>query len=314
MLLAAACTSVPSAPATDAAHGERRYLIDRVDKTAIAQLYADGFDALSLDDKQLAYHLSQAAIAGRDIFLDQRFVYNLPLRWVLESLWLVRDELPADVNGEVTRYCKLFWVHSGIHDNLSTRKVPLELTWQQFSAACDAARGAGHALDANELAPLRDLRHAYDVMTDPETFASVTDKSTEGGNDPIAASCNNLYVGVTSADLEGFDDQNGLNSRLVAKDGVLVEEVYRCGDGEGIPPGRYAEQIAQINEHLRQALPHAPPPTRDALQKLIRYNQTGDLGDWRAFNIAWVQDNDSKIDFILGFVEVYLDARGTGYG
>ena len=290
--------------------GERRYLLDRVDKTVIVQLYADGFAALSYDDKMLAYHLSQAAIAGRDIFLDQRFVYALPLRWVLESLWLIRTDLADDVRGEIERYCKLFWVHSGIHDNLTTQKRPLRLSWEQFAAACEIAHAAGHTLSARELAPLRDLRQAYAVLTDPETDKSVTDKSTENGNDPVAASCNNLYVGVTSADLEGFEEQNGLNSRLVKRDGVLVEEVYRCGDARDYPPGRYAEEIAQINEHLRMALPYAPPPTREALRRLMRYNQTGTLEDWREFNIAWVKDNDSNVDFICGFIEVYLDARG----
>ncbi|MCA8951024.1 MAG: peptidase M49, partial [Planctomycetes bacterium] len=132
----------------------------------------------------------------------------------------------------------------------------------------------------------------------------------EGGNDPIAASCNNLYVNVTSADLEGFAEQHGLNSRLVKRADELIEEVYRAGDGRDFPPGRYAEELGAVNEHLRAALAFAPPPTRDALQKLIRYNQTGRLEDWRAFNIAWVADKDSRIDFILGFVEVYLDARG----
>ena len=307
---AAAPAGSSSEVAASPEQGGRRYLLDRVDKTAIVQLYADGFGRLSLDDKLLAYHLSQAAIAGRDIFLDQRFVYALPLRWILESLWLTRAELEPDVRAEVERYCKLFWVHSGIHDNVSTQKVLLRLSWGEFAAACDVAHLAGHDLGARQIAPLRDLRQAYAVMTDPQTYRSVTDKSTEHGNDPVAASCNNLYVGVTSADLEGFEEKNGLNSRLVKRGGQLIEEVYRCGDGRDYPPGRYAEEIAAVNEHLRRALNFAPPPTREAIAKLIRYNETGELSDWREFNIAWVQDNDSKIDFILGFVEVYLDARG----
>lgn len=301
MLLATACNTGPT---------PRTYQLDRVDNTVIVQLYADGFEALSFNDKMLAYHLSQAAIAGRDIYLDQRFEHALSLRWVLESLWLVKDQLPTDVNEEVSRYCKLFWVHSGIHDNLTTKKVPLRLTLKQFADACAVAQKNGHDLRPEKLAPMRNLQHAWEIMTDPKTFVSVTDKSTEHGNDPVAASCNNMYKGVTSADLEGFEEKNGLNSRLVKKDGKLVEEVYRCGDGDRIPPGRYAKEIATINQHLHRALPYAPAPTKKAIRKLIRYNQTGSMDDWREFNIAWVQDNDSTIDFILGFIEVYVDARG----
>ncbi|MFK7741854.1 MAG: peptidase M49 [Planctomycetota bacterium] len=289
---------------------DREVLLDRVDQTVVVQLYADGFEDLSLRDKQLAYHLSQAAIAGRDIFLDQRFEHTLGLRWVLESLWLVRDELSAPTADEITRYCKLFWVHSGIHNNLTTRKVPLQLTWEQFETACETAANAGYAMTTAKLGTLRDVRHAYDVMTSTDTFGSVTNKNAEDGNDPVAASCNNLYAGVTTADLEGFEEKNGLNSRLVKRDGQLIEEVYRCGDGKEVPPGRYAKELRTVNKHLQAALPFAPKPTAKALHRLIRYNQTGDLADWNAFNIAWVQDNDSNIDFILGFVEVYLDARG----
>jgi len=307
LLLLSACGKDPE-PQTEAQ--ARKYQLDRVDKTVVVQLYADGFEALSLKDKMLAYHLSQAAIAGRDIYLDQRFEYALPLRWILESLWLVREDLPKAVADEVSRYCKLFWIHSGIHDNLTTKKVPLKLSREQFLAACETAKAKGHSMSSKELAPINDLEHAYKIMTDPETYVSVTDKSTEDGNDPVAASCNNFYVGVTTADLEGFTEKNGLNSRLVKKDGELVEEIYRCGDGKDIPPGRYADEIAKINEHLRDALAYAPAPTKKAIEKLIRYNQTGSMEDWREFNIAWVQDNDSTIDFILGFIEVYVDARG----
>ncbi|MCB9879100.1 MAG: peptidase M49 [Planctomycetes bacterium] len=308
LVASAALAACQGGPTSDHP-GERRLLLDRADKTQIVQLHADGFEALPLSDKLLAYHLSQAAIAGRDINLDQRFVYNLPLRWVLESLWLVRAQLPQDVREEVERYCKLFWVHSGIHDNLSTRKNLLRLTREQFDAAWQLAEAAGHTMTNERLAPLVDLAQAYDVMTEPGIYESVTDKSTEHGKDPIAASCNNLYVGVTSAMLEGFDEKNGLNSRLVNQNGELVEEVYRAGNAT-VPPGRYARQIAAVNAHLRDALPFAPAPTAKAIEKLIHYNETGDLNDWREFNIAWVQDKDSRVDFTLGFIEVYLDARG----
>ena len=307
LLLVAACSS-----ATANLHDVtgREYQLDRVDNTIVVQLYADGFEALSHDDKMLAYHLSQAAIVGRDIYLDQRFEFTLGLRWVLESLWLVRDDLPAEVNKEVTRYCKLFWVHSGIHDNLTTKKMPLALTQKQFEDACAVAQKNGTKLTAKELAPMRSLEHAWQIMTDPTTYVSVTNKSTENGNDPVAASCNNLYSGVTTADLEGFVEKNGLNSRLVKRDGKLFEEIYRCGDGKSIPPGRYAKEISAINVELKKALQYAPVPTKKAITNLIRYNETGSMDDWREFNIAWVQDNDSTIDFILGFIEVYVDARG----
>src|SRR5436190_13658487 len=66
------------APATAAAPpAERQYLLERVDDAAVVQLYADGFAALPLDQKALIWHLYQAAIAGRDIYYDQRYAHSL---------------------------------------------------------------------------------------------------------------------------------------------------------------------------------------------------------------------------------------------
>jgi dipeptidyl-peptidase-3 len=305
MSIFAACHSL--APG---AHPDRKYELARVDSAAVVQLYADGFDDLQPRDKVLAYHLVQAAIAGRDINIDQRFAFALPIRHVLESLWLVKDELPADVRAEVERYTMLFWIHNGIHDNLTTRKELLRLSRAQFDAAVATARAKGQTIDTAQLAPAKSIDEIFAICTDPHTFTSVTDKSPEGGADPVAASCNNLYVGCTTADLDGWNERYGLNSRVVKQaDGTLEEQVYRCG-GKTVPPGMYAARLAAVNTHLRDALPFAPAPTRQALEHLIRYNETGDPADWRAFNIAWVQDKDSVVDFALGFIEVYLDVRG----
>ena len=289
----------------------RPYALERIDSTAVVQLYADGFDQLSIPDRILAYHLSQAAIAGRDIFIDQRFAYALGIRWVLESLYLVRDQLPEEVGDEVERYTKLFWVHNGIHDNLTTKKRLLRLSEQQFLDACAVAKAAGISFDAAEIAPCTSLAQVYEIMTDPESYASVTNKNPDDGRDPLVASSNNLYgPEVTMAEAGAFREQYSLNSRLVrAADGSLEELVARAGN-ENVPSGLYAEQLAAVNRHLRAALAVAPEPTQEALRHLIEYNETGENEAWRAFNIAWVADQDSPVDMILGFVEVYMDARG----
>ena len=65
---------------------ERRYLLERVDDAAVVQLYADGFASLSLREKTLAWHLYLAALAGRDIYYDQRHAHSLDMRAVLEAI------------------------------------------------------------------------------------------------------------------------------------------------------------------------------------------------------------------------------------
>src|SRR5215475_6891154 len=77
-------TSPASAP--PATPTDRTYLLERVGEAAVVQVYADGFRDLPLREKTLVWHLAQAAIAGRDIFFDQRYAHNLEMRDVLEAI------------------------------------------------------------------------------------------------------------------------------------------------------------------------------------------------------------------------------------
>src|SRR5688572_33367518 len=100
------------AVAVDAAAADRKYLLERVDEAAVVQLYADGFAALSLDQKRLIYHLYQAAIAGRDIYYDQRYAHNLEMRDVLEEILTHATGVDARALAEIQRYTKLFWLNT----------------------------------------------------------------------------------------------------------------------------------------------------------------------------------------------------------
>ena len=131
----------------------------------------------------------------------------------------------------------------------------------------------------------------------------VTSKMPPAGQDILTASANNLYEGVTLADLDGFTERYELNARLVKTPAGLVEEVYRVG-------GRYDAAIRRIVGHLEDAIALAPPPMAEALRALVRFYRTGEVEDRRAYDIAWVADRESPVDTINGFIEVYMDARG----
>ncbi len=112
-------------------------------------------------------------------------------------------------------------------------------------------------------------------------------------------------------DAANFHDTHPLNSRLVKKDGKLVEEVYRAGTPDGkVPPGMYAQFLRKANGFLEEARKYAEPGQDKVIANLIRYYQTGDPADWIQFGIAWVQNNPS-VDFANGFIEVYRDARAA---
>src|SRR5688572_22261064 len=121
----------------------RNYLLERVDEAAVVQLYADGFAALPTDQKILLWHLYQAAIAGRDIFYDQRYAHNLDMRDVLEAI-ITHPGADAETLAEILRYTKLFWMNTGAYNNLTARKFVLTCTPERFSAMAHdaAARGA----------------------------------------------------------------------------------------------------------------------------------------------------------------------------
>jgi dipeptidyl-peptidase-3 len=276
---------------------ERKYLLEQVDDAAVVQVYADGFTALPLTDKILIWHLYQAALAGRDIYYDQRYRHSLAMRALLEEALRHPDAFAPDVLAEIRRYTKLFWINSGPYNNLTARKFILSNNIRQtlrgtvpFSTAFQQV-GTGVELE----------RAFFEAESEP----MVTSKTPGPGKDILETSANNMYAGgVTSADLEGFVEKYGLNSRLVKENGTLREEVYRVG-------GKYDKEISAIVRHLSDALPYASPGMRRALEALIKWYTTGDDADRAAYDIAWVEDKASTVDTINGFIEVYLDARGV---
>ena len=268
------------------------------------QLYADGFDKLDLKEKTLVWHLYRAALAGRDIYYDQRHRHNLGIRHLLEQVLRHPAGVPAETLEELTRYTKLFWLNTGPYNNLTARKFLLNLDRGGIIEAMEIAaiNGAKFRLEPGETTAQHVERYAG-MLFDPDFEPMVTCKSPGEGQDILASSANNYYDGVTMADLEGFEEKNQLNSRLAKRDGVLVEEIYKVG-------GVYDRELTNIVSHLRDAARFAPQPFAQALLALVKCYETGLDSDREAFDIEWVQNRDSAVDTMNGFIEVYMDARG----
>ncbi|HEX6215396.1 MAG TPA: hypothetical protein VFZ38_11280, partial [Vicinamibacterales bacterium] len=118
--------------AADAPPDTRPYLLEQIDDAAVVQLYADSFDRLTLQEKTLVYHLYRAAIAGRDIYYDQRHRFNLGMRRLLEEILRHSAGIPDEMLKEITRYTKLFWINTGPYNNLTARKFLLNLDRQRL--------------------------------------------------------------------------------------------------------------------------------------------------------------------------------------
>jgi dipeptidyl-peptidase-3 len=291
------------------ANESRDYLLERVADAAIVQLYADDFTRLPLREKRLIWHLYEAALAGRDIYYDQRSAHNLEMRAILEAIIRHPAGVEPDALAEIVRYTKLFWIHSGPFNHLTARKFVLRLAPDAFARAAHAAARQGAAFPLREAETLDALLDRLaPAFFDAAAEAMVTNKTPGPGGDILRDSANNLYAGVSMADLDeakagGFAERYDLNSRLVKRDGQLVEEVYRLD-------GMYGDLIARIVSHLEAAVPHATDAMAEALRALIRFYRTGETDDRRAYDIAWVADQQSPVDTINGFVEVYMDPRG----
>ncbi len=298
------------APAT--IEDTRQFKVDRFGPARIIQAYADGFEKLSLKEKIFAYYLTQAAIAGRDIYFDQKSKYGLEVKNLLEAIYPHLDGVDESVKAKIVEYTKLFWANSGFYDNLSALKFVPSCSYDEFVSVVKKAQsnGAQIQLKSGELITQK-LNRLKRVIFDPEFEKSCTDKTP--GVDIIAQSFNNFYEGVTFAEVEAWanagNEKYPLNSKVVKEKGKIIEKVWRAG-GDGITPGMYARELNNIIKYLEMAIPYAcSEHQQEVIRKLSTFFRTGEQKDFDEYNIAWVKDN-SRVDFILGFIEVYVDTRG----
>lgn len=285
-------------------------LVDRVGDTGFLQIEVPSFAKLSPREKAVAYHLSQAAIQLDPVFYDQMSDYALDAKRLLGALVEDPQRLPQALRGPILDYAKLFFANGGNHNDTTNRKFLPAFSFADLTRAAEQARVRGARLGtASALHAV--LTKLERPLFDPAFAPSITEKNPPAGEDILTASHNNYYAGVRLSDLKGFTDAHPLNSRLVRRDGKLVEEVYRAGTPDGrIPPGLYATELRAVNRELEAAAAAADEKEAAVIRALIRYFQTGDPADWTEYNRLWVADN-AAVDFASGFIEVYRDARGA---
>lgn len=294
---------------------EFSYIVDQFADLQILRYQVLGFENLSLRQKQLLYHLSEAALMGRDILFDQNGRYNLVIRRTLEAVYQYGtvDKSSADYQAfEV--YLKRVWFANGIHHHYGEDKFIPGFSEAFFDAAVRSVDTSLLPLKADETVDAL-LPRLKPVIFDPTVMPKRTVQS--GDTDWIQASANNYYgEDVTQVEVEAFygkmkaeGDSScplsyGLNSRLEKENGQLVERVWKVG-------GLYSEAIERIVAELEKAAAFAEnEKQRQIIATLIDYYRTGDLRTFDAYSILWVEDTDSQVDFVNGFIETYGDALG----
>ena len=237
-------------------------LVDRVGQTGFLQLEAESFKNLSRQQKVLAHWLSMAAIALNPIVYDQNSAYGLELKHLLEQILTHAHGIDPAVLKKLTDYTKLFWANHGNHNTFTSQKFLPDFTFEELQAAAEQAlKNRARLGPRTKLAKeLADLRPA---IFDADYQPYLTVKNPKNGEDPLAASGNNLYQGVTMSDLADFHDKYPLNSRLIKKHGKLIEQVYRAGTPDGkVPSGLYADELNRVIRYLTMALPYAEAPKK----------------------------------------------------
>lgn len=289
------------------------YIVEQFADLQLLRYRVAGFENLSLRQKELIYYLSEAALEGRDILFDQNGKYNLQIRKLLEAVYVSYsgDRNNPEFQG-LEVYLKRVWFSSGIYHHYACDKfVPA------FSP--EFLRECIEQVDVASL-PLKDDESVqamcdklFPVMFDPKVMPKRVNQAD--GEDLVMTSAANYYEGVTQDEAEKFYAMQkvaadphpvmyGMNSRLVKKEEVLQEEVWKLD-------GMYGEAIQKIIFWLEKAETVAENEAqREVIRLLIDFYRTGDLKTFDTYSIAWLKDTDSKVDFVNGFIESYGDPLG----
>lgn len=273
----------------------------------------NGFGQLSLRQKKYIYYLSKAALTGRDITTDQFGKYNLPIRKLLENLYV---HFPGDHENKdflaMTVYLKRVWFSNGIYHHYGCEKFQPDFSESWLRKAVDDT--PFEVLPGNYRSKQEMMDVLCPVIFDPGVLPKRVNQAD--GEDLVKTSACNYYEGVTQQEAEQYYEQLrqqaggneqpsfGLNSKLVKKDGQLVEERYTAA-------GLYGEPIRKIVYWLEKAREVAEnDQQRRVITLLTDYYRTGDLKLFDEYSIEWLRENEGNVDFINGFIEVYGDPLG----
>ena len=311
-VLMQSCKSDNKTATTNGGDDNFNYECDRFADIQVLRYEITGFNELTAKQKELAYYLSEAANCGRDIIYDQKYKHNLAIRKTIEAiLTAYQGDKTTDDYKKFETYAKKVFFANGIHHHYSNMKFVPECSFDFFAAAVKATPVEmlplnGRTVDAF-LAEMKPI--IFDSKVDPK----IVDLST--GIDNVKASANNFYEGLSQAEVEAYYDSRmnkndeqpiswGLNSKMVKENGVTTEKVWKVG-------GMYTAAIEKIVYWLQKAIAVAEnDQQKKTLTLLVEYYKSGDLKKWDEYNIAWVNDTESRLDVVNGFIEVYGDAIG----
>ena len=289
------------------------YTVEQFADLQILRYRVPGFENLSLQQKELVYYLTEAALQGRDILFDQNGKYNLRIRRTLEAVYTgyKGDKNTPDFKA-MEVYLKRVWFSNGIHHHYGSEKFVPGFAPEFFKEAVLSVDASTLPL-AEEQTVEQLCDELSPVIFDPTVMPKRVNQAA--GEDLVLTSACNYYDGVTQKEAEDFynamkdpKDETpvsyGLNSRLVKENGKIQEKVWKVG-------GLYGQAIDKIVYWLKKAEGVVENPEQKAvIAELIKFYETGDLKTFDEYAILWVKDLNSLVDFVNGFTESYGDPLG----
>ena len=289
------------------------YTVEQFADLQLLRYKVHGFEELPLKQKELVYYLSEAALHGRDILFDQNGKYNLIIRKMLETVYTDYQGDRTDTNFvNLEIYLKRVWFSNGIHHHYAADKFVPGFTPEFFKKALESVGedklpiGEGETLDML-------CEEVFPVIFNPQVMAKRVNQAD--GEDLVLTSASNYYDGLTQQEAEEFYAKMktpndtmpvmyGMNSRLVKENGRVYEKVWKSG-------GLYGQAIDKIIYWLDKAKGVAENDKQKAvIEKMIQFYKDGDLKTFDEYAILWVNDLDSRVDFVNGFTESYGDPLG----
>jgi dipeptidyl-peptidase III len=290
-----------------------QYLVEQFADLKVLRYQVPGFNELNLNQKKLLYYLSQAALAGRDIIWDQNGKYNLAIRKVLEN---ILETFKGDKNTEDYKnfivYTKRVWFSNGIYHHYSTDKILPGFTKEYFKELVDKSDKIKDGLPKNmTYSQLVDV--LLPVMFDPNVLPKRV--WLDSKKDMVKNSACNFYEGLTEKEVTDYYNKMkdpkdttpvsyGLNSKLIKEKEKYIEKIYKSGGMYGLAIDeivKWLDKAAGVAENVKQ---------KASIEKLVSYYKSGSLKTWDDYNIEWVEDTVSQVDFVNGFIEVYGDPLG----
>ena len=282
-----------------------QYVTDRFADIEVLRYKVPDFENLSLQQKLLIYHLTEAALAGRDILWDQNGKDNLAVRDLMENIYLnYKGDKNSGEYKEFEKYLKQIWFANGLHHHYSMDKFTPGFSKEFLVSQINLLPQEKRPANQETLLAL-----IFDPAVKPKKVNQAE------GEDLILTSATNIYEGVTQPEVEAYyaaikDTTDltpisyGLNTRKIKIDGKVVEQPYKVG-------GLYSDAIKRIVKELGLAAEYAENPAQKAyIDKLIEFYTTGDLKTFDEYSILWSKETDSQVDFINGFIESYDDPLG----